>query len=72
MKQEITVKLPLSDWLDLCALHDAVKTITVKNLSNDPLSYSKVCRITSEVESQVTKGMAEQLTLIIPKSSGKD
>jgi hypothetical protein len=69
---ELSVTLSLSDWLDLCALHEAVRAIAVKNLGNDPLSYSKISRITNEIESQVTKGVANQLTLIIPKSFDKD
>lgn len=62
----------MSDWLDLCALHEAVRTIAVKNLGSDPLSYSKMSRITNDIENQVTKGMAENLTLLLSKSSDKD
>lgn len=61
-----------ADWLDLCALHEAVRTLAVKNLSNDPLSYSKICRITNDLETQVTKAISEDLALIFPKNSNKD
>lgn len=70
--KEITVKLTLSDWLDLCAIHEAIRAIAVKNIGSDPINYSKVSRITNEIESQVTKAMADELMQLIPKSSGKD
>lgn len=72
LMKELNISLPLSDWLDLCAIHEAIRAMAVKNLGSDPINYSKVSRITNEIESQVTKAMADELMQLLPKSSGKD
>lgn len=52
---KLSIELESDDWMELLCIHKAMMDIAGDNIGHDPLRYSKMARITNEIQSQVIK-----------------
>jgi len=50
---KLSIEMDAEDWLSLCSFHACVMQIVNSNIAEDPITYSKVARITNEILNQV-------------------
>jgi hypothetical protein len=52
---KLSIEMEAEDWLSLCSFHACIMEMAVKNIGNDPITYSKTARITNEIMEQIVR-----------------
>ncbi len=54
---KLSIEMNSEDWLSMCCFHAAMMEVVIQNMAEDPLIYSKMARITNDLQYKVAMKM---------------